>query len=85
MNNSSIEIKYSLIGNGNVFVSIFVNGKDANFQFGLCEFANEMEFIGIKTKFEKIQSQSGFTFSETVDTVLLEREIKAFATRFKIV
>lgn len=84
MNELNVDIKYKTIGQGKVHVSIFIDGEDVNLHFGLCEFDNEMAYIGIDAKCETIESQFGFTFLESVNRQLLEREIKAFITRYNI-
>lgn len=85
MSERSIVIEYSSISNGNFLFSIFVNNKNENISFGLCEFENEMEHFGVSTKFVERDGKTGFIFDKDVDRKMLEREIEHFASRYNIV
>ncbi|GKX28602.1 hypothetical protein SH1V18_10820 [Vallitalea longa] len=84
MSNRIVNIEYSKIENDKVLVLIYVDGKNVSSTFALYEFVNEMEFLGIKSKFQKVNSRVGFIFEDDIDKTVLENEIKRFAKQFDI-
>ena len=85
MPKKSLSFEYSTIENGKVIVSVFLDGKNVSIYLGLFEFVNEMEILGITTKFQKVNSKVGFIFDEDIDKAMLENEIKRFASQYDIV
>ena len=85
MSKKSIDIEYESVGENEFIVNIFVDNKNQNLSFGLCEFENEMEYLGFATKLVDIDGKSGFLFSKTINKEMLEREIKRFAAHYDII
>lgn len=85
MGKKSIVIVYESVGKDEIIVNILVENKNENFSFGLCEFENEMEYLGYKTKLVDMEGKSGFLFDKNINKEMLEREIKRFASHYSII
>ncbi len=84
MNNKPINIEYHVLKNNDFILNILVDNANEDLSFCLCEFENEMEYLGFKTKFTKTEGKEGFIFDKDVDRDALEREIRRFATHYDI-
>ena len=85
MNCRNIIVKYNVMSNDELFVSMFIGNENVSLKFGLCEFVNEMEYLGVKTRFLNSGGECGFVFDSNIGKSFLEREIENFAQRYNIV
>lgn len=81
---STIIVNYIEIDENHFGVKIIIDNKNANTQFGLCEFLNEMEYLGIPSSTINRNNDLIFVFDNGTDLIILEREIKRFAKQYSI-
>jgi len=67
-----------------IFISFKKNGENIFFDFGLCNFENEMELWDMPTKLVKFNDERGFIFNKTISKEDLEMEIKRFILHNKL-